>query len=30
VQLEGSISLARVEAKLSGLPKGQEIVFYCA
>ena len=30
VQLEGSISLARFEAKLPGLTKDQEIIFYCA
>lgn len=30
VQLEGSISLIQFESKLSGLPKDQEIIFYCA
>jgi len=30
VQREGSISLARPESKRAGLPKDQEIVFYCA
>jgi hypothetical protein len=30
VQLEGSISLARLESKRAGLPKDQEIIFYCA
>jgi rhodanese-related sulfurtransferase len=30
VQLEGSIPLARFESKHPGLPKDQEIIFYCA
>jgi hypothetical protein len=30
VQLEGSISLVEFESRLSGLPKDQEIIFYCA
>ncbi len=30
VQLEGSISLTRLESKRPGLPKDQEIIFYCA
>jgi rhodanese-related sulfurtransferase len=30
VQLEGSISLAQLESRLPGLPKDQEIIFYCA
>ncbi len=30
VQLEGSISLTRLESKRAGLPKDQEIIFYCA
>jgi hypothetical protein len=30
VQLEGSISLSRFESRLPGLPKDQEIIFYCA
>jgi hypothetical protein len=30
VQLEGSIPLTQFESKLSGLPKDQEIIFYCA
>jgi hypothetical protein len=30
VQLQGSISLVEFESRLSGLPKDQEIIFYCA
>jgi hypothetical protein len=30
VQLEGSISLLEFESRLSGLPKHQEVIFYCA
>jgi len=30
VQLEGSVSLVQFESRLPGLPKDQEIVFYCA
>jgi hypothetical protein len=30
VQLEGSISLAQLESRLTGLSKDQEIIFYCA
>jgi hypothetical protein len=30
VQLEASISLLEFETRLSGLPKDQEIIFYCA
>ncbi len=30
IQLEGSISLAQMEAKRPDLPKDREIIFYCA
>ena len=30
VQLEGSMSLLEFESRLSGLPKHQEVIFYCA
>jgi hypothetical protein len=30
VQLKGSVSLARFESKLAGLPKAEEIIFYGA
>ncbi len=30
VQLEGSISLTQLESKRPGLPKDQELIFYCA
>lgn len=30
IPLEGSISLADFEARLPGLPKNQEIIFFCA
>ncbi len=30
LQLQGAISLSEFRAKLSSLPKDQEIVFYCA
>ncbi len=30
VQLEGSISLVQLESKRAGLPKDQELIFYCA
>lgn len=28
--LEGAISLGELKGRLSALPKGQEIIFYCA
>ena len=30
IPLEGSIPLADLEARLPGLPKSQEIIFFCA
>ncbi len=30
LQLEGAISLSEFRAKLSSLPRDQEIIFYCA
>ncbi len=30
VNLEGSISFASFQSRLSSLPKNQEIIFYCA
>ncbi len=30
MQLEGAVSLRELQSRLPGLPKDQEIVFYCA
>jgi len=30
LELEGSITLSELESRLPSLPKGTEIVFYCA
>jgi hypothetical protein len=30
IGLEGSITLAALESRLPALPKGQEIIFFCA
>jgi rhodanese-related sulfurtransferase len=30
LKLEGAISLASLQSRVPGLPKNQEIIFYCA